>query len=191
MDQLNLIMENFANNTNQLPIKYDLLNGKPLKDWDFLTRAFNAVSPVSLSLDQGPGRQLLFDSGYDLRMSTYYAPDGTNLTDVPEVRSRFQQAIGVQNLERELDKLSKDPKVLASMEKMYEDIRFGRRGQYDARDYYHNIIIKRLFDKARKTAWRSISVEQKINELIKTQEAAKELQELKKSQTANLLNIYK
>jgi plasmid stabilization system protein ParE len=124
-------------------------------------------------------------------MSTYYAPDGTNLTDVPEVRSRFQQAIGVQNLERELDKLSKDPKIIASMEKMYEDIRFGRRGQYDARDYYHNIIIKRLFDKARKTAWRSISVEQKINELIKTQEAAKELQELKKSQTANLLNIYK
>ncbi len=187
----NLIMENFANNTNQLPIKYDLLNGKPLKDWDFLTRAFNAVSPVALSLDQGPGRQLLFDSGYDLRMSTYYAPDGTNLTDVPEVRSRFQQAIGVQNLERELDKLSKDPKIIASMEKMYEDIRFGKRGQYDARDYYHNIIIKRLFDKARKTAWRSISVEQKINELIKTQEAAKELQELKKSQTANLLNIYK
>ena len=187
----NLIMENFAGYKKELPIKYDLLNGKPLKDWDFMTRAFNAISPVSLSLDQGPGRQLLFDSGYDLRMSTYYAPDGTNLTDVPEVRSRFQQAIGVQNLERELDKLSKDPKIIASMEKMYEDIRFGKRGQYDARDYYHNIIIKRLFDKARKVAWSTISQESDIAQLVTEQEARKELQELKKAQTANILNIYK
>ena len=187
----NLIMENFAGYKKELPIKYDLLNGKPLKDWDFMTRAFNAVSPVSLSLDQGPGRQLLFDSGYDLRMSTYYAPDGTNLTDVPEVRSRFQQAIGVQNLERELDKLAKDPKMIASMEKMYEDIRFGKRGQYDARDYYHNIIIKRLFDKARKVAWSTISQENDIAQLVTEQEARKELQELKQAQTANILNIYK
>tara|TARA_Y100000816_G_scaffold29993_1_gene19143 strand:+ start:3986 stop:7678 length:3693 start_codon:yes stop_codon:yes gene_type:complete len=187
----NLIMENFAGYKKELPIKYDLLNGKPLKDWDFMTRAFNAVSPVSLSLDQGPGRQLLFDSGYDLRMSTYYAPDGTNLTDVPEVRSRFQQAIGVQNLERELDKLSKDPKIIASMEKMYEDIRFGKRGQYDARDYYHNIIIKRLFDNARKVAWSTISQESDIAQLVTEQEARKELQELKQAQTANILNIYK
>lgn len=187
----NLIMENFAGYKKELPIKYDLLNGKPLKDWDFMTRAFNAISPVSLSLDQGPGRQLLFDSGYDLRMSTYYAPDGTNLTDVPEVRSRFQQAIGVQNLERELDKLSKDPKIIASMEKMYEDIRFGKRGQYDARDYYHNIIIKRLFDKARKVAWSTISQENDIAQLVTEQEARKELQELKQAQTANILNIYK
>ena len=187
----NLIMENFAGYKKELPIKYDLLNGKPLKDWDFMTRAFNAISPVSLSLDQGPGRQLLFDSGYDLRMSTYYAPDGTNLTDVPEVRSRFQQAIGVQNLERELDKLSKDPKIIASMEKMYEDIRFGKRGQYDARDYYHNIIIKRLFDRARKVAWSTISQESDIAQLVTEQEARKELQELKQAQTANILNIYK
>ena len=47
----------------ELPIKYDLLNGKPLKSWDFLTRMYNAVSPVSLNLDQSPGRNMLFDSG--------------------------------------------------------------------------------------------------------------------------------
>ena len=66
-----------------------MLNGKPLKDWDFMTRLYNAVSPVSLNLDQSPGREFLFDSGYDLRTSTYYAPDGTNLTDSPSIRSRF------------------------------------------------------------------------------------------------------
>ena len=78
----NLIMETIAGES--LPIKYDMLNGKPIKDYDFFTRAFNAVSPVSLNLSVSPGRQFLFESGYDLRMSTYYAPDSTNLTDEPK-----------------------------------------------------------------------------------------------------------
>ena len=187
----NLIMEHFAGVGAELPIKYDLLNGKPLKDHDFLTRAFNAVSPVSLNLDQSPGRQMLYDSGYDLRKSTYYAPDGTNLTDLPQIRSQFQRAIGVQNLERELDKLSTDPKIIASIEKMYEDIRFGKRGQYDARDYYHNIIIKRLFDRARRVAWSNIKTELDIVQVIQEQDAAKEIRELKQVQTANLLTMYR
>ena len=189
----NLINEQFAqlDGNQPLPIKYDLLNGKPLKDWDFLTRAFNAVSPISLSLDQSPGRNMLFDSGYDLRLSTYYAPDGTNLTDSPRVRSEFQRAIGQQNLERELDKLAVDPKILASIDQMYRDIRAGKRGQYNARDYYHNIIIKRMFDKARKRAWREINDEAGIAKLIREQRVKKELQLAKKDQTATLLNIYK
>ena len=189
----NLINEQFAqlDGNQPLPIKYDLLNGKPLKDWDFLTRAFNAVSPVSLSLDQSPGRNMLFDSGYDLRLSTYYAPDGTNLTDSPRIRSEFQRAIGQQNLERELDKLAVDSKILASIDQMYRDIKAGKRGQYNARDYYHNIIIKRMFDKARKRAWREINDEAGIAKLIREQRVKKDLQLAKQNQTATLLNIYK
>ena len=117
----NLITEQVPG-VKQLPIKYDMLNGQPIKDWDFLPRAYNAVSPVSLNLDQSVGRNFLFDSGYDLRMSTYYAPDSTNLTDSPRVRSEFQRYIGMQNLERELDKLAVNPRIIASMEKMYDDI---------------------------------------------------------------------
>jgi hypothetical protein len=187
----NLIFENFAEGENKLPIKYDMLNGKPLKDWDFLTRAFNAVSPVSLSLDQGPGRNFLFDSGYDLRKSTYYAPDGTNLTDMPRIRSEFQRAIGLQNLERELDKMAVDPRMLASMDKMYEDIRSGRRAEYDARDYYHNIMIKRLFDRARRQAWASISTRYDVAEAIRDRRARELAQQTKQDTTANILNIYK
>ena len=67
------------------------LNGKPLKDWDFLTRAYNAVSPVTLNLEQSPGRKLLFNSGYDLRTSTYYAPDSTKLTDNAELDLCFNK----------------------------------------------------------------------------------------------------
>ena len=50
---------------------------------------------------------------------------------MPRIRSEFQRAIGLQNLERELDKMAVDPKMLASMDKMYEDIRSGRRAEYD------------------------------------------------------------
>ena len=186
----NLITERLAGN-DQLPIKYDMLNGKPLKDWDFLTRAYNAVSPVSLSLDQSPGRNFLFNSGYDLRMSTYYAPDSTNLTDNPRVRSEFQRLIGEQNLERELDKLAVDPKILASMEQMDADIRAGKRAQYDARDYYHNIIIDRLFQRARRRAWAQLTSNQEAVELME-EERLKRVRKLKKKrETRNILNIYK
>ena len=168
-----------------------MLNGKPIKDWDFLTRAFNAVSPVTLNLVQSPGRQMLFNSGYDLRLSTYYAPDGTKLTKNAEVRSLFQQALGLQNLERELDKLSKDKRIQASIQEMYNDIKSGKRGDFDVRDYYHNQIIERLFSNARKKAWASISNKKAVQALILDQRAGKVAQLQKRVNTANILNIYK
>ena len=30
------------------------------------------ISPIQLNMDQSVGRQFLFDSGYDLRISTFY-----------------------------------------------------------------------------------------------------------------------
>ena len=185
----NLVTEQFTD--KPLPIKYDMLNGKPIKDWDFLTRAFNAVSPVTLNLVQSPGRQMLFNSGYDLRLSTYYAPDGTKLTKNAEVRSLFQQALGLQNLERELDKLSKDKRIQASIQEMYNDIKSGKRGDFDVRDYYHNQIIERLFSNARKKAWASISNKKAVQALILDQRAGKVAQLQKRVNTANILNIYK
>ena len=186
----NLLTEKLGG-ANQLPIKYDLLTGKPLKDWDFLTRAYNAVSPVTLNLEQSEGRNFLFNSGYDLRMSTYYAPDGTNLTDTPEIRSLFQQAIGIQNLELKLNKLAKDKKILASMNEMYFDIRSGRRGDFDARDYYHNRMIDRLFSEARRKAWASIRENSNVSALIEEQRQQKVDKLKKRVDTTNILNIPK
>ena len=186
----NLITEQIPG-VKQLPIKYDMLNGQPIKDWDFLTRAYNAVSPVQLNLDQSAGRNFLFDSGYDLRMSTYYAPDSTNLTDSPRVRSEFQRYIGLQNLERELDKLAVNPKIIASMEKMYSDIKAGLRDQYDARDYYHNIIIDNLFQKARRRAWAQMRENPEALELMEESRQKRVRKLTKKQETRNILNIYK
>ena len=168
-----------------------MLNGRPLKDWDFLTRAFNAVSPVTLNLEQSEGRNFLFDSGYDLRTSTYFAPDSTNLTDHPVIRSQFQRALGSLNLELELNKLAKDKRMIASMEQMYSDIRSGKRAQFNARDYYHNRIIDRLFKRAKKVAWASIKDDPSIARLIEKQRLEKLEQESKRTTTANILNIYK
>ena len=188
----NLITENIAG--QPLPIKYDMLNGRPIKDHDFMTRMFNAVSPISLNLDNTPGRRLLFDSGYDTRLSTYYAPDGTNLTDSPEIRSMFQQAIGMQNLERQLDKLAENPKVLASLETMHRDIRSGNRGEYEGADYFHNKKIDAIFQRARRTAWASIMQDPRIQSLMTEQREARKKRYRKTKETTNtqsILSIYK
>ena len=124
-------------------------------------------------------------------MSTYYAPDGTNLTDDPDIRSVFQQAIGEQNLEYELDKLSRDPDMIASMKLMISDIKAGRRGEFDARDYYHNQVIDRLFKNARKVAWNKIKYNDNIAALIAEQEEKRTKQFSKKFSSYNLQNMYK
>ena len=151
---------------DDLPIKYDILNGRPIKDHDFMTRAFNAFSPVSLNLDQSPGRKFLFDSGYDLRMSTYFSPMGDDLSDSPRIRSMFQKAIGEQNLERALDKLAQNPKAIESLAEMNRVIDSGERGNYESMDFYHNLAIDRIFTEARRKAWAGIMMDPKVQTLI-------------------------
>ena len=187
----NKISENLPG--EDLPIKYDMLNGKPIKDHDFMTRAFNAVSPVQFNLDQGPGRKLLFDSGYDMRMSTYYSPDGHDLSDSPKIRSMLQQAIGNTNLERKLDKLSQDPRIQASLQLMQGHIRSGMRDE-DASTYFHNARIHDLFEEARAKGWAAILDNSGVQELIEASKQ-KEIQKYKiekqSRQVAPVLSMYK
>ena len=175
----------------QLPIKYDLLNGRPIKNHDFITRAYNAFIPVAFNLTPSPGRTLLFNSGYDIRMSVLYSPNGDDLTDSPRLRSLFQKAIGEERLEVKLGRLAKDPKIIASMEQMYTDINSGRRADFQPRDYYHNIIIDRLFTKARKKAWLKVMKDQEAATIQRDREKSKLERKMKKNQTAKLLNIPK
>ena len=185
----NLITENIA--TDQLPIKYDMLNGEPIKDWNFMTRAFNAVSPVQLNLDQGPGRKLLFQSGYDLRVAAYSAPDGTNLRDSPKVRSLYQQAIGKQNLEAQLNELAARPDVQASIEQMNKDKREGKFELDPMKAYHHNKLIKRLMRQARLRAWASIKDNSDVKELTGEHRQHKIDTYKKLQETRNLINIPK
>ena len=188
----NLISEGLAG--QPLPAKFDMLNGKPIRNHDFVTRMWNMFIPVSLNLDQGPGRKLLFDSGYDLRMSTYYAPDGTDLSDSPVLRSKFQEYIGQENLELKLDKLADDPRVQNSLRAMQEDLKAGRREMDPMKAYLHNKLIKNLFDRARKRAWAKMKKNNVVQTLIEEDRRRKivEMQSLKRtSEVQNVLSIPK
>ena len=189
----NLTFEKFPG--EDLPIKYDLLNGKPIKEWDPLTRMWNAISPVQFNLDYSEGRNFLFRSGYDLRLSTYYSPgpNSINLTDSPMIRSKYQKAIGELNLEKELTKLSRQKKIIASILEMEKDIRDGNRGKYEAKDYYHNKMIGKLFTRARKQAWLNIQGEELVQNLSSEQLGKKLKRKQKTAQTSfdEVLTIYK
>ena len=173
-----------------LPIKYDMLNGTPIKDWDPMTRLAQAILPIPLNLDETSrydevsgewvmsGRGLLFASGYDTRLSVYSSPDGKlDLTDSPMVRSDFQRAIGLtkingKNLEQALDALAVDPKVLASIELMNKDIRTNR-ADYEVDDYNHIAKIDNVMQKYRRKAWASIADDPEIVKLYEESREAR------------------
>jgi len=187
----NLITENIAG--EPLPIKYDLLTGRPIKDHDFMTRAFNMFSPIQFNLDYNEGREFLFQSGYDLRIATYYSPNGDDLTDYPDIRSKYQRAIGAQNLELKLARLARKPHIQRSLNQMYSDINAGLRGEFQSGDYPHNQAIERIFRNARKIAWIQVMKEDYVRELSNINYLKKK----RKPELANnpppttLLNIYK
>jgi len=185
----NLITEALA--ANELPIKYDMLTGEPIKDYDFITRMFNAISPVNMNMDYSPGRELLFNSGYDLRTSTYYAPDGTNLTDSPILRSLFQKAIGDQRLLVQLDKMAADEGIGRSIALMNYHRKTGQRDN-EPRDYVHNKKIAKLFDRAKKRAWAKVKQDPRAQALIQ-EDREREIRNIKAGRESiqRLLNIPK
>ena len=185
----NLLSEVLA--SEPLPIKYDMLSGQPIKDHDFITRMFNAISPIQLNMDYSPGRKMLFDSGYDLRQSTYYAPDGTNLSKSPILRSLFQKAIGDQKLIVKLDKLAANAGMQESIAEMEYDRDNGLR-HVEPKNYAHNKKIKVLFDRAKKIAWAKVKSDPRAQELIK-KERQIEIDNIKANRrsTQTILNIRK
>ena len=155
-----------------LPIKYDMLNGKPVNNQNFMQRAFNAVSPLQLTLDKGIGRDLLFNSGYDLRLFSFTAPDGTSLVKHPNLRSLYQNEIGKFNLEEDLNQLALRPDVQASMAQMRRDKELGNHSLDPMKAYRHNILIKAIFDRASDRAWANLRYNPQI---IKLQEEKRNL----------------
>ena len=159
----NLITENIA--TDPLPIKYDILTGKPIKDHDFVTRMFNAFSPVNFNLDYSEGREFLFNSGYDMRTSTYTAPDGTDLSDSPKVRSMFQKAIGEQNLLAKFDEMARSENMQISLAEMNWHRKNGM-ADVEPKSFPHYKKIAKTFDRAKKRAWASLKNDNDVQKLL-------------------------
>ena len=159
----NLITENIA--IDPLPIKYDILTGKPIKDHDFITRMFNAFSPVNFNLDYSEGREFLFNSGYDMRTSTYTAPDGTDLSDSPKVRSMFQKAIGEQNLLAKFDEMARSENMQISLAEMQWHRKNGM-ADVEPKSFPHYKKIAKTFDRAKKRAWASLKNDNDVQKLL-------------------------
>ena len=199
----NLALEQIAGD-GQLPVKYDILTGNPIKNWNPAIRMFNAISPIQLNLDQSPGRQLLFRSNYDLVTSTMSAPNGISLAEVPLVRSKFQHAIGKYDLESKLNKLVDHPEVIESLARMEEDIRAGRHKRPPGiapMSYRHNQIIHSVIEPIRLRAWADLQNDPNVVALEQAQQkedAASynrnrnpSLSRQQHDEAGALLNIYK
>ena len=143
-----------------LPVKYDMLNGEKIREWNFIERMWNALSPVNLRMDDTPGRQLLWNSGYDLRLTAYSTPDsaGISLADHPRIRSWFQEELGKLKLDNTLNELAADPRIQESVRQYQADVRnFTIDRNLDPMEsYVHNRVIKQRFEAARKKAWANV-----------------------------------
>ena len=188
----NLVMEQFA--SDPLPIKTDLLNGEPIKDWPFWQRATNAVLGINLSIDKmTPGRKLLMESNFTRSISiSSYA--GYNFRDDSKIRAKFAEAIGnvKPNLETELDELAKKKSVQDSVNDMKADI--ARGGNYRAQDpmkaYIHTRLISNKFNAAKKKAWAAIKNDPDVMALMAEQDKIPQLErDNKKGQVDELLGI--
>ena len=165
----NQATEGLAGLTGQepLPEKSDLLNGKPIKNWNIIGRSFNAISPVSLDIrNDTPGRRLLLDSNYDLK-STTYAYGGYSFVKDNHVRAHFQKAIGTvpitigfkkfKNVEEALNHLSTRDDVKKSMKDMRADGSNPANWDVDPNTYPHNTLIDNVMNQARSKAWAKIN----------------------------------
>ena len=177
MKELNSDMWTSIRNRNQLseglagedalPTKYDMLNGKPIKNWNIIGRSFNAVSPVGLDIrNDTPGRRLLLDSNYDLK-STVYSYGGYSFVKSAKVRSEFQREIGsvpievgfkkFKNVEEALNHLATRDDVKESMAKMQADGKNPANWDIDPNQYPHNTLIDNVMNQARAKAFARLN----------------------------------
>ena len=195
MKELNREFDDQVRNRNQiteliasepLPIKYDILTGEPIRNWNLPTRLFNAFSPVTINPDYSPGRALLFNSGYDMR-TIALRPNGIDLTKEEKVRSDYQQALGKQDIQKQLDRLATNPRAIESLDDMEKDKQGGRWGK-EPKDYWVNQQISRIFAAASQRAWSEVSKSPRARLLIQQKsllEQSRAAQQLGQTEQSN------
>jgi len=153
---------------NKLPDKHDILNGKPINNWNIIGRSFNAVSPIQLDIrNDTPGRRLLLDSNYDLK-STTYSGGGYSLVKDARVRSYFQNEIGnvpitigsrkFKNVEEALGYLATRKDVINSMQTMRANTNNPANYDINPETYPHNTLIDNVMNQARAKAWARLNL---------------------------------
>ena len=180
----NLTTENITG--DPLPIKSDILNGEPLRDWNFFERSWAELNPFGMAVqeEQTPGRQLLEQSMYGrlpVRVTSY---DGISMKNNAPLRAEFQLGIGTakikvgfktyKNPEEALGALAKMPTVLNSLKQMEEDYAAGI--QMEEKNYPHFDMIDNVFEQAQEKSWAAMQDNPEVQALIdaKNQKSADE-----------------
>jgi hypothetical protein len=160
------IWESISNRNGgvNLSKKYDLLNGKPLRDWNIFEAFYDALSPIPLRNEGGPGRTMLQRSNFDLK-SVGYSYNGHDLTESDQVRSQFQEAFGSFNIEKVLNNMAARPDIKKSMADMEADLRAGKV-HLEPMNYPHNQEIKALMDDTARKAWAKIQGDPEVQALV-------------------------
>jgi hypothetical protein len=148
----NLWAEYLAGPDGKLPYRYDVLNGSIIKDYDVPTRLFNMVSPIQINPGVSQTREMLFRSGIDLKTSFNTGPNGEVLT--AKMKSEFNRTLGQQNIEKELEKLFRNPQIAESIIQMEADR--AARIPFTADDTLHGKEINRIIYEAKKRAWSEL-----------------------------------
>jgi len=156
----------WAGELADLPYKRDILNGQPLKIYDFGTRMWNSVMPFQLNLDTNPTRELLFRSLYDVKTTVNTLPGQGGGQLPPKLKSKFQAFIGEQNVEAQLSQLFAQPQVVESLLKMEADRNSGER-DIDPMTYMHNQEINRIFQTAKQNAWVAMQNDNEVAPMLR------------------------
>lgn len=158
----------WAGELADLPYKRDLLNGSPLKMFDFPTRMWNTVMPFQINLDTTPTRELLFRSLYDVKTTVNTLPGQGGGQLPPKLKSKFQAFIGQQNIESQLNQLFARPQIIESILKMESDRNSGER-DIDPMSYMHNQEINEIFQNAKQNAWVAMQNDSDVAPMIRAQ----------------------
>lgn len=162
----NLYTDLFTGPDNKVPHRYDILSGAKINDYDFMTRAFNAVSPFQINLGSTPTRELFFRSGIDAKTTFNTGPNGEELT--PKMKSKYQYLIGKQNLEAQFEREFQNPQMIQSILAMEADRAANR--QYTVDETLHGSRIKTLIENAKKQAWIELNnTEDSVGEAVRQQ----------------------
>jgi hypothetical protein len=153
----------WAGEVAELPYRYDILNGQPLRMWDVPTRMWNAIMPFQINHEASETRHMLWRSLYDVKTTVNTMPD--NVGEIPPtLKSKWQYLIGKQNIEGQLERLFKNKQMMASIVEMEQDRDAGK--PRDAMSYQHNDEIKRIFTRAKKNALLELQQDAEASALL-------------------------
>lgn len=167
----------FPGDEGDLPYRYDIFTGEPLRDWDPMTRILNFVLPFNINTTGSQTRDYLMRSGVNFNQTFTTGPGDVSLEGEPRLISKFQKYLSEEGLEARFTKLfATKPEIINSIIQMERDHSMGIQ-TLSPSDTVHGVLIRREFDKAKKSAWVRLRNENKeIDDLIRIQ-ANKKLEE--------------